>query len=92
MFASNKLLKYSILLILISALVCAPHLHAQQDSDSQDSNESRRIERLGESSTDDWEMDLRMPSAATPVSPGINEPALPDKEQNQQLQDLLSNL
>ncbi|MGB5290376.1 MAG: formylglycine-generating enzyme family protein [Lysobacterales bacterium] len=97
MFASNKLLKYSILLILISALVCASHLQAQQDSDSrdsdsQDSNESRRIERLGESSTDDWEMDLRMPSAATPVSPGMNELALPDEEQNQQLQDLLSKL
>ena len=92
MFISNKPLKYSILLIAISALACMSCLHAQQVSDSQESNESRRIERLGEGSADEWEMDLRLPSAATPVSPDMKEPALPDKEQNQQLQDLLSKL
>jgi formylglycine-generating enzyme required for sulfatase activity len=97
MFASNKLLKNSLLLIPISALVCAPYLHAQQDSESQnsksqDSSDSRRIDRLGEGSIDEWEMDLRLPSAAAPVSPDMNEPVLPDEEQNQQLQDLLSKL
>lgn len=92
MFASNKPLKYSILLILFSALLCVSLSHAQQNPDGQDSNESRRIDRLGEGSTDEWEMDLRLPSAATPAEPGMSELALPDAEQNQQLQALLSKL
>ena len=85
MFASNKPLKYSILLILFSALLCVSLSHAQQNPDGQDSNESRRIDRLGEGSTDEWEMDLSLPSAAKPAEPGMSELALPDEEQYQQL-------
>lgn len=92
MFVSNNTFKYSTLLILLNALLCVSYSHAQQKSEGSDSDESRRIERLGESSTDEWEMDLSLPSAATPVSPGMNELVLPDEEQNQQLQALLSKL
>ncbi|MFC1702722.1 formylglycine-generating enzyme family protein, partial [Pseudomonadota bacterium] len=88
MFASKNILKYSCLLILFSTLLCAPHSEAEQ----QDPAEKDRIDRLGDASTDQWEMDLRLPAATTPVSPGASEFVLPDEEQNQKLQQLLSKM
>ena len=92
MFAGNNILTFSIRLIFFSALLCVTYSYAQQTSESVESTEHRRIERLGEGSTDEWEMDLRLPSAAVPESPGVSEVALPDTEQNQELQQLLSKL
>jgi len=68
------------------------HLQAQQKSGNEGSNDTRVIERLGEGSTEEWEMDLRLPTAADDVGSGDSEVALPDAEQNLQLQALLSQL
>ena len=92
MFASNKPLIFSIRLMLVSSLLCVSYSQAQQESEKVDSTEHRRIERLGEGSTDEWEMDLRMPSAAPSISQGVNDVVLPDVQQNQELQRLLSKL
>lgn len=88
MFASKNILKYSCLLILFSSLLCASHSEAEP----QDPAEKDRIDRLGDASTDQWEMDLRLPAATAPVSPGASEFVLPDEEQNQKLQQLLSKM
>ncbi len=66
MFASKNTLKYSYLLILFSTLMCGSHSQAQQ----QESTEKERIDRSGDANTDEWEMDLRLPGATTPVSSG----------------------
>lgn len=92
MVASNNTLKYSTQLILISALLCVAHSQAQQEKEEADSTDNRRIERLGEVTTDEWEMDLSLPGETAPVSPGVGEYVLPDEEQNQKLQSLLSRL
>ena len=88
MFASKNTLKYSYLLILFSTLMCASHSQAQQ----QESTKKERIDRSGDTNTDEWEMDLRLPVATTPVPPGPSEVVLPDEEQNQKLQQLLSKM
>ena len=98
MFASKNTLKYSMLLILFSVFVCASHSQAQEqpevtgNSDDPDSSENRRIERLGDVSTDEWEMNLALPRATPPVSSAGSDFVLPDEDQNQQLQQLLSSL
>jgi len=92
MFASKNTLKYSTRLILLGVLLCVSHSQAQQDPEGVNSTDNRRIERLGEGSTDEWEMDLRLPPAASPVSSGVAELKLPDEEQNQKLKQLLSKL
>jgi len=98
MFASKNTLKYSMLLILFSVLVCPSYSQAQQqpevtdNSGDPDSTENRRIERLGDVSTNEWEMKLALPSAAPSATSGGGDFVLPDEGQNQQLQQLLSNL
>jgi formylglycine-generating enzyme required for sulfatase activity len=99
MFARRHTFKYSALLILFSALVCAPLSQAQQQAttvadpaEGQDSSDDRRIERLGDVSADEWEMNLALPSAAPPASAANGSFELPDAEQEQQLQSLLSSL
>ncbi|MGB5486464.1 MAG: SUMF1/EgtB/PvdO family nonheme iron enzyme [Lysobacterales bacterium] len=92
MLAFNNILKYSTQLILLSALLWVAHSQAQQETEEAGSTDNRRIERLGEVSTDEWEMDLSLPSEAAPVSPDIGAFVLPDEEQNQKLQTLLSRL
>ncbi len=80
------------LLILFSVLLCLPYAHAQQEIKDEDSGENRRIDRLGEVSADEWEMDLALPAAA-PVAPTNGDVAvLPDAAQNEELQQLLSSL
>ena len=106
MFASKNIFRYWARLILFSLYLCAPQSQAQQapaetdknslqpteSVDNPDSTEDRRIERLGDVSTDQWEMDLALPGAAPAVSSGNGEWVLPDEEQNQKLQQLLSSL
>ena len=80
------------LLVLFSVLLCLPYAHAQQEIKDEDSGENRRIDRLGEVSADEWEMDLALPAAA-PVAPTNGDVAvLPDAAQNEELQQLLSSL
>jgi len=89
-FISPRLI--ACLLILFGVLLCLPFAHAQQETKEEDSGENRRIERLGEASADEWEMDLALPAAA-PVAPGNGDAAaLPDAAQNEELQQLLSSL
>ena len=89
-FISPRLI--ACLLILFGVLLCLPFAHAQQETKEEESGENRRIERLGEVSADEWEMDLALPAAA-PVAPSNGDAAaLPDALQNEELQQLLSNL
>jgi formylglycine-generating enzyme required for sulfatase activity len=77
MFASKNNLNKRTILILISALLCAPCLHAQQQQAA---------------GTDEWEIDLRLPSAAPANESASAELVLPDEQQNKELQQLLSRL
>jgi len=81
MFASKNTPKHLSRLILFSVLVWVSNLPALQQA-----------ENAGKSSTDEWEMDLALPSAAPSASSGYGELVLPDKDQNQKLQGLLSSL
>ena len=98
MFASKDTFKHSTRLILFSLLLCTSHTQAQQPeaedqtAQGEESSESRRIERLGEVSTDEWEMNLAMPSAAPTATTAGHEFTLPDPDQDQKLQQLLSRL
>ena len=96
MFACNKTFisprLIACLLILFSVLLCLPYVHAQQETKVEDSAKNRRIERLGEVSADEWEMDLALPAAAPVVPINGEVVALPDPVQNEELQQLLSSL
>ncbi len=106
MFASKIILKYPTWLVLFSLFLYASFSQAQQQSKEPDkallspaesteidnSTENRRIDRLGEGSTDQWEMDLALPRQAPAALTNSVESALPDEEQNRQLQQLLSSL
>ena len=92
MFVSSNTLIFSIRLMLISALLWVSHSQAQQGPEKEEPTEHRRIERFGEGSTDEWEMDLGMPGAGPSISAGANDAVLPDAQQNQELQRLLSKM
>jgi len=96
MFASKNTFRFLMGLILLSAFSWVSNSSAQQQAaeavDSQSSTDERRIERLDEASSDEWEMDLALPSAATVISPGGADVQLPDADQNKKLQKLLANM
>ena len=96
MFANKNTFNILMRLILLSAFVWVSHLSAQQQvaepTKSHGSSDERHIERLGEASADEWEMDLALPRAAPVASSGSAEVKLPDAEQNKKLQQLLSSL
>jgi len=92
MFASKNDLQILTRLILCSGLLCFSQAQAQQDQQEQETTESRRVERFGETATDEWEMDLRLPSAAPVTTQDRHDLVLPDEEQNRQLKQLLSGL
>jgi hypothetical protein len=81
---------------LLGILLCLSIAHAQQDSDAtepeQNSEDGQHIERFGESTTDEWEMDLSLAMPAATTAGTDEHASLPDELQNQQLQQLLSNL
>lgn len=88
----NKWLRLSWLL-LVGAVLCASDLLAQSEPPEEpDNSGNRRIERLGEVTADEWEMDLALPPAAAEVSSAPVQNTLPDEEQNRRLQQLLSRL
>lgn len=93
MFAgNNKPNKFS-WLIPVSLFVCVSSLPAQQQQEEgSQPTDSRRIERLGEVSTEEWEMDLSLSKAAPVSSSESGEPVLPDADQDKALQQLLSKL
>lgn len=96
MFACKKTLispcVTACLLTLLSVFLCLPYSHAQQDTEDEGSGDNRHIERLGEAGTEEWEMDLALPSAAPGMSTSGDVVALPDADQNEELQQLLSSL
>ncbi len=106
MFANKNTPRFSTLLILLSVLLWVSLSSAQQQQETTDKSSpssaepdqskdpavNRHIERLGEVKTNEWKMDLTLPSAAPVVSPGEGEFVLPDEEQDQQLQQLLLDL
>ena len=79
MFASTIDLKNPTLLILFSTLLCVSYSQAQQQPEE-------------EVRTEEWEMDLSLPSAAPVIDPAVAAYVLPDEEQGQELQRLLSKL
>ncbi len=97
MFASKNSQELIPALIMFSVLVCPLPVYSQQTSESspdepedQQATESRHIERLGDTGSQEWEMDLAMLAAAPVVN--TSDGTLPDEAQNQQLQQLLSKL
>jgi len=95
MFAIKITLKQSNWLVLASVFLfvsISPAMSQSQAVESPDPDDSRRIERLGEVSTDEWVMDLALPEAAPIAASGDGALVLPDAEQNQKLQQLLSIL
>jgi len=92
MFASKNDLQILTRLILFSGLLCFSHSQAQQEQEEQEATESPRVERLGEKATDEWEMDLRLPSAAPVTTEDRHALVLPDEAQDRQLRQLLSSL
>ena len=96
MIAGINKLRCLSLLLMAAAVACAPDLYARQEATEsaaeKETPESRRIERLGEVTADEWEMDLALPPAATEVPTVPGENTLPDEAQNRRLQQLLSSL
>lgn len=94
MSAKTKSFNNLSLLILLGGFVCVPYLQAQQQAQLQDEEQgdSRHIERLGEASIEEWDMDLALPDAAPVVTSENGVISLPDEQQNQQLQQLLSKM
>ena len=98
MFASANKPRYLIMLTVVSMIACASLSQAQQQAEdaseqqAPEASESRRIERLGEGSADEWEMSLAVPSSTAVEHQDHAELALPDEAQNQELQRLLSRL
>jgi formylglycine-generating enzyme required for sulfatase activity len=106
MFVRKNTLKHYSWLILFSMFACVPCLQAQQQvpetaesrpvtegsTGSGQSKDKRRINRLGETSTDEWEMDLGLPPATQAPLQGNDEYVLQNEEQNQELQNMLSAL
>ena len=86
-------------LILFSVSLWMSYSHAQQRTEEvgeatpgRNTDVSRHIERLAEGSTDEWEMDLALPTAASLGASGGGITSLPDDAQNQELHELLSRL
>lgn len=66
MFASGNNPGYLSRLILFSMIACVSYTQAQQQAEQppKEASESRRIERLGGGTADEWEMSLAVPSVA----------------------------
>lgn len=95
MFATNNITKNTRCLVLISGLLCLSQSYGQDSEDTENapgSDENRRIERLGEGNTQEWEMDLAMPQSSSSSRGKTQSLALPDEAQNQQLNRLISSL
>jgi formylglycine-generating enzyme required for sulfatase activity len=92
MFVSKNDLQILTRLILFIGLLWFTHAQAQQGQQEPEAAADRRVERLGETATEEWEMDLRLPSAAPVATQDKQDLVLPDEEQDQQLKQLLSRL
>ncbi len=97
MSANTNNIKNLSLLIFISGFFCSQYLQAQQQEteqqgDAETGTDNRHIERLGEVSADEWDMDLALPKALPAASAANGNFSLPDKQQNRQLQEILSKL
>jgi hypothetical protein len=89
MFSGNNKPHIFSWLIPVSLFVCVSSLPAQQQQEeSSQPTDSRRIERLGEVSTEEWEMDLSLSKAAPVSSSESGELEFPDADQQKALQQL----
>jgi formylglycine-generating enzyme required for sulfatase activity len=84
------------LLLLAPALVSAQEGSAQPGNDQTEGSDSaapenRRVRRLGDTESNEWEMDLSIPAGPSETQHNTGYD-LPDEEQNQQLQGILSTL
>ena len=101
MFFGTKFQHIQLPLLVLLLLFSPLHLLAQDDGTQSENDagqtvepgedEDRRVRRLGDSSAEEWEMDLSMPSGPADGAQQT-EYDLPDPEQNNQLQSLLSAL
>jgi formylglycine-generating enzyme required for sulfatase activity len=82
-----------VLSLLLPAAVIAQDAPARPESGQEEDTPAtdRRVRRLGDVSSQEWEMDLSMPDGS-PVVVQDSEFDLPDEEQNARLQSLLSRL
>jgi formylglycine-generating enzyme required for sulfatase activity len=62
------------------------------EDQSPEEEQPRRVKRLGDMASDEWELDLNAPSAPPGSATSASEFDLPDPEQNAKLQQLLSSL
>ena len=96
MFASTKINNKLSLPILIGGLLCASLLLAQEQGEqpltTKQGSDSRHLDRMGEASPDEWDMDLALPQAAPVVETTSHDFSLPDAEQNRRLQQILSKM
>ena len=90
MFAMTKTFNPLLLLILVGTVFCVPILQAQESTQTAD--DDRHIDRLGEVSTDEWQLDLALPSAAPAAAERDSSFSLPNEQQNRALQQLLSKI
>lgn len=85
-------------MLAVPCIAVAPALAQQSEAETSEEEPSaadespRRVRRLGDVSADEWEMDLSVPRAPAEGAADGSGFDLPDPEQNQQLQRLLSSL
>lgn len=91
MFATKNTPRICCWLITISLLLCLSSLQAQQPQ-SDDSGEDRRVERLGDVQTQEWQMDLSLPASQSQYAAKSKSLDLPDEAQNRQLKELISRM
>lgn len=91
MFATKNTLRMPCWLVAFSLLLCVPPLQAQTPQDD-DTREDRRVERLGDVQTQEWQMDLSLPANQSQHTAKPQSLELPDEVQNRQLKDLISRL
>lgn len=91
MFATKNTPKKRCRLILSGLLLCVLPLHAQQPPDDE-SGDERRVERLGDVQTDEWQMDLSLPAQQPRHTAKQQSLDLPDEAQDRQLKSLISRL
>jgi formylglycine-generating enzyme required for sulfatase activity len=65
---------------------------AEENTEAAEEQDSRHIERFGSGKTEEWEMDLSVPTPPPARRTASSSNSLPDSAQNQKLQSILSSL
>lgn len=87
------------MLLLIALFACScvgeafpQESRAQQNQTNPEADDTSRVERLGEVTADEWEMDLAVPESGTGRTAKPQSLVLPDPGQDKALRDLLSKM